>query len=66
LLHPTAAEWAKRDKYIARMKEHELYYKQIKNFVTNVTAFPTYWHHASPWPDSDATTIIEEMRSLLK
>jgi hypothetical protein len=66
LLYPTAAEWAKRDKYIARMKEHELYYKQIKNFVTNVTAFPTYWHHASPWPDSDATTIIEEMRSLLK
>jgi hypothetical protein len=66
LLHSTAAEWAKRDKYIARMKEHELYYKQIENFVTNVTAFPTYWHKAYTHPDMDAESIIRIMTELLK
>jgi len=63
---PSASEWAKRDKYISRMKEHQLYYERIKDFTQHVTAFPTYWHHATPWPDTDADLIIKEMENLLK
>jgi hypothetical protein len=65
-LIPRGSDWAKRDHYISRMKEHQLYYERIKDFTQNVTAFPTYWHHASPWADSDAITIQEEIKEMLK
>ena len=66
LLHPKAASWAVRDHYISRMKEHQLYYERIADFTKNVTAFPTYWHHASPWPDADATSIQEEVKEMFR
>jgi hypothetical protein len=57
-LYPRASDWAKRDHYISRMKEHQLYYERISDFTTNVTAFPTYWHKATPHPDDCANRII--------
>jgi len=57
LLHPNAADWAKRDLYIARMREHELYYQRIRDFTENITAFPTIWVDAGEFT-SDAVEEI--------
>ena len=58
LLHPNAADWATRDKYIARMKEHQLYYERIRDFCDNITAFPTIWLEATESSATDADRII--------
>lgn len=58
LLHPNASDWAKRDLYLARMKEHQLYYERIKDFSDNVTAFPTIWYEAGRYSGSDAEEIM--------
>jgi hypothetical protein len=64
LLYPKAADWAVRDHYISRMKEHQLYYERLLDFTKNVTAFPTHWHLATRWPDFDATAIQKNVKEL--
>jgi hypothetical protein len=65
-LFPNAADWAKRDKYIARMREHRLYYERIADFMEHVTAFPHEWHVARKDVDVDAMQIIAGVEELLK
>lgn len=65
LLFPNASEWAKRDLYLARMKEHQLYYERIENFTKHITAFPTYWHKASDNVVTDCDNIINNVRLIL-
>jgi hypothetical protein len=63
-LRPRASDWAKRDHYISRMREHQLYYERIADFTKNVTAFPTYWHQATLWPDVDAASIQKNVKEM--
>jgi hypothetical protein len=65
-LIPRGADWAKRDHYISRMKEHQLYYERLRDFADNVTAFPSYWHRADPNPDVDAMIIQKEVQEMCK
>lgn len=38
--NPGASLWYLRDKYIARMQEHQIYTEQLLNFYENISMFP--------------------------
>ena len=44
LENPAASDWWIRNKYVNRMREHENYYRELRYFLENVTAFPHLWH----------------------
>lgn len=64
-LHPTAAEWFIRDEYVARMREHKLYYQRMDEFLEHFTAFPRTSHTLGVDPQSDARSIISKVTAVL-
>ena len=64
-LHPTAAEWFIRDEYVARMREHKLYYKRMEEFMEHFTAFPRTVHSLGADVHSDAQAIISKVTAVL-
>ena len=44
-LFPESKPWYIRDEYVARMKEHKVYYEKLYDFYHNVTAFTHHIHN---------------------
>jgi hypothetical protein len=65
-LKPNSPLWIVRDEYVSRMKEHKQYYDKMKEFMGEVTAFPSYFHQSHSIVDLDADVIINEVETRLK
>lgn len=58
---PCAALWHIRDKYIARMQEHEIYTQQLLHFYENITMFPSVQLNNEDTNGSNAVRLCLEI-----
>jgi hypothetical protein len=58
-LEPTAPQWVIRDHYVARQKEHRIYYDKLTEFYNHMTAFPHVWTFGSDNLETIANNLIE-------
>jgi hypothetical protein len=56
-LEPNAPQWVIRNQYVARQKEHRVYYDRLAEFYEHITAFPHVWTFGS----DDLETITNNL-----
>jgi hypothetical protein len=61
-MHPSASLWVIRDHYVARQKEHRIYYEKLEEFYQHVTAFPHTWTNG----DDSVEEVVEKLNRTLK